>query len=314
MSVYCHATQCVRILSCYRYYPEPQKTVVVVDEVDEAEANACFGDIGVKVSRGQRYLGGFIGDPVGTKHYVEAKVQTWVTSIDKLSTAAESQPQAAYAALSKSLQFEWSYLHRVLLNFGTSFALLRDVINKKFWPSVFGGQISNSEQHLFSLPTRLGGMGIFDPVELANVAYTTSRACTNLVVDAIKNNADFVVSSYSVNVRSVKTEKHKELAMMQTMECDSVLVSLGNDTRRAVQRAIDGKTSAWLTVMPIACHHFHLSSVEFRDALSLRYHRPLLKTPGHCDGCAEKNSASNMLLIVKKVALLPSAIMKCEML
>ncbi|KAL5506022.1 hypothetical protein EMCRGX_G007585 [Ephydatia muelleri] len=57
----------------YGYYPEPQKTVVVVDEVDEAEANACFGDIGVKVSRGQCYLGGFIGDPEGTKHYVEAK-------------------------------------------------------------------------------------------------------------------------------------------------------------------------------------------------------------------------------------------------
>ena len=115
----------------YGYYPEPQKTVVLVDEVDEAEAN-CFGDIGVKVSRGQRYLAGFIGDPEGTKHYVEAKVQTWVTSIDKLSTAAESQPQAAYAALSKSLQFEWSYLQRVLPNFGTSFAPLRDVINKKF--------------------------------------------------------------------------------------------------------------------------------------------------------------------------------------
>ena len=94
---------------------------------------------------------------------------------------------------------------------------------------------------------------------------------------------------------SVKTEKHKELAMMQTMECDSVLVSLGNDTRRAVQRAIDGKTSAWLTVMPIACNHFDLSSVEFRDALSLRYHRPLLKTPGHCDGCGEEFSFQHAL-------------------
>ena len=36
----------------YGYYPEPQKTVVVVDEVDE-EANACFCDLGVKVVRGQ---------------------------------------------------------------------------------------------------------------------------------------------------------------------------------------------------------------------------------------------------------------------
>ena len=54
---------------------------------------------------------------------------------------------------------------------------------------------STAEQHLFSIPTRLGGMGIFDPVELAKAAYTTSRASTNMVVNAIKNNADFVVSS-----------------------------------------------------------------------------------------------------------------------
>ena len=107
-------------------------------------------------------MGGFIGDPEGTKNFVEAKVQVWVASVDKLSAAAESQPQAAYAALSKSLQFEWSYLQRVLPNCDASFAPLRDVINKRFWPSVFGGQISTAEQHLFSLPTRLGGMGIFD--------------------------------------------------------------------------------------------------------------------------------------------------------
>eukprot|EP00731_Ephydatia_muelleri_P014458 Em0008g178a len=64
----------------YGYYPEPQKTVVVVDEVDEAEANACFSDSGVKVVRGQCYLGGFIGDPEGTKHYVEAKPRTKLTN------------------------------------------------------------------------------------------------------------------------------------------------------------------------------------------------------------------------------------------
>ena len=92
------------------------------------------------------------------RNFVEAKVQAWVASVDKLSTAAESQPQAAYAALSKSLQFEWSYLQRVLPNCDASFAPLRDVINKRFWPSVFGGQISTTEQHLFSLPTRFGGM------------------------------------------------------------------------------------------------------------------------------------------------------------
>ena len=80
-------------------------------------------------------------------------MQAWTASVDKLSTAAESQPQAAYAALSKSLQFEWSYLQRVLLNCDISFAPLGDVINKRFWPSVFGGSNAEGQNHL-------RGMGI----------------------------------------------------------------------------------------------------------------------------------------------------------
>ena len=63
-----------------------------------------------------------------------------------------------------------------------------------------------------------------------------------------------------------------------------MLVSLSNDMRRAVQRM------AYCT-----CHHFDLSPVEFRDALSLRYHRPLLKTPAHCDGCGEEFSFQHAL-------------------
>ena len=47
--------------------------------------------------------------------------------------------------------------------------------------------------------------------------------------------------------------------------------------------------------MPIACHHFDLSPIEFRDALSLCYHWPLLKTPVHCDGCGEQFSFQHAL-------------------
>ena len=32
-----------------------------------------------------------------------------------------------------------------------------------------------------------------------------------------------------------------------------------------------------------------------RDALSLRYHRPLLKTPANCDGCGEEFSFQHAL-------------------
>ena len=70
---------------------------------------------------------------------------------------AESQPQAAFAALAKSVQFEWSYLQRILPN---SDEIIQEAMSGKFWPAVFAGTISIQEQHLFSLPARMGwGMG-----------------------------------------------------------------------------------------------------------------------------------------------------------
>ena len=39
----------------------------------------------------------------------------------------------------------------------------------RFWPLDFGWPISESEQHLFSLPACLGGMGICDPVDMIKI-------------------------------------------------------------------------------------------------------------------------------------------------
>ena len=63
----------------------------------------------------------------------------------------------------------------------------------------------------------------------------------------------------------------------------------------------------------IACHHFDLSPVGFRDALSLRYQRLFLKRQRIVMDVA-MNSAFNMLWIVKKVDSSLSTIMKLEML
>ena len=161
----------------FGYYPEPRKTILVIEPKDKAEARTLFDDLGVKVVSGQRFLGSFIGDQEGTCEYVEQKVQLWVRCVEKLAKAAESQPQAAQAALTKSLQFEWAYLQRVIPNCAEAFAPLRDTINKTFWPTVLGGSVSEQEMALFSLPTRLGGLGVQDPVESAELAHPTSAEC-----------------------------------------------------------------------------------------------------------------------------------------
>ena len=53
--------------------------------------------------------------------------------------------------------------------------------------------------------------------------------------------------------------------------------------------------SAWLTATPISKDDFHLSAVEFRDALCLRYMKPLLQLPPHCDGCGDVFTTSHAL-------------------
>ena len=80
----------------------------------EAEAKSMFQHLVIKVVNGYCFLGGFIGDCESTKQFLDNKITGWVNNLLKLSKAAESQPQAAFAALSKYMQFEWSYLQRIL--------------------------------------------------------------------------------------------------------------------------------------------------------------------------------------------------------
>ena len=159
-----------RLGPSYGYYPEPKKTVIVVDIKDEESANACFHNSGIKVVNGYCFLGGFIGSKELTKQFIEDKIDAWLVCVDKLAWAAELQPQAAYAAMAKSLQFEWSFVQQIIPNCESSFALLQDKINTTFWPAIFSTDISQLELRLFILPARTGGMGVNDPVEAARTA------------------------------------------------------------------------------------------------------------------------------------------------
>ncbi len=46
---------------------------------------------------------------------------------------------------------------------------------------------------------------------------------------------------------------------------------------------------------PILRHHFDLSCQEFRDALAIRYKKPLLGIPVYCDGCGAHFDLSRTL-------------------
>ena len=168
-------------------------------------------------------------------------------------------------------------------------------MNGKFWPAVFAGTITLQEQLLFSLPARMGGMGIRNPVDTAKVNYTISRASTSNIVDAIKSSKHFSATDHSILMSEAASNMSKTLQQSDEDKLAMVLANLDTKTRRAISRSVGCKSSSWLTVLPISLHHFDLSAAEFRDSLTIRYHRPLIKAPANCDGCGEAFSLTHAL-------------------
>jgi len=73
------------------------------------QATSLFSDLGIKVVSGSHFLGGFVGEHSMASDFVAQKVKMWVDCVQCLSDIAKVQPQAAHAAVSRSLQFEWSF-------------------------------------------------------------------------------------------------------------------------------------------------------------------------------------------------------------
>ena len=170
----------------YGYYPEVDKCIVihVVDSNHETEARSAFEHLGVKVVKGYRFLGGFIGDHDSTKAFIQ-KIMELTNSVVKLSKLAESQPQEAFSALAKSLQFEWSYLQRILPNFDDKYVPIQDAVNQMFWPAVFAD--THIQLRASPVYTSCMNMGVRNPVETS-----TSRAGTSNIVDGIKDCKQFL--------------------------------------------------------------------------------------------------------------------------
>ena len=59
-------------------------------------------------------------------------------------------------------------------------------------PTVMGGSTSEQEKALLSLPVRMGGIGIQDPVESAQCAYTISRDDTAAIYFSLNQRKNLV--------------------------------------------------------------------------------------------------------------------------
>ena len=129
----------------------------------------------------------------------------------------------------------------------------------------------------------------------ASLVFQSSRQGSSLLVNAIIKHEEVCLTDHLAHLERVHSDVSMYCEDQFHQSLSSFLLYLPSVTSRAVWRAVDFHVSGFLNVLPLAYHHFELSAQEFRDALCLRYHRPLSLMPARCDGCGKDSSLTHAL-------------------
>ena len=172
---------------------------------------------------GHRFLSGFLGSRSERDECVMSKVHKLVGHVDVLAGAAVTQPQLAYAALSRSLQHEWKFLLHIVPQCGQLLQELALSLFSHFLPAMFSVEVSAIERHLCALPLWLDGLGISDPVSLTSHLFTSSVRATKHLVISIVGFETFKSDSHFDHVSFNEQSHRQQLGVTFDEEFDQLL-------------------------------------------------------------------------------------------
>ena len=272
----------------YGYHTNCLKTVLLVKEHLADLAADIFQGTGVKIAvEGVRYLGSAIGEAAFVEKFVRDKIGEWCDEIQQLSRFAETEPHAAFTALTHGLRGKYTYLLRTLPASVDELQSMDDALVRQLLPALTGrSNFSAEELELPRLPARLGGMGIRHLAAMAAEELTASRSMTEgqvreILLQTTEHETSRVVNSIhgdAVSARNwAKTKRRKGEALRQK----GLKEAWSNKAARIELLSAKG-SSSWLTTLPLKEHGFWLSKRDFRDALALRYEWTLPNTPLSC--------------------------------
>ena len=180
-----------------------------------------------------------------------------------------THPHVAYYAFTHGLIGKWTYFLRTLPNISDLLQPLETTILKEFIPAIAGKSISNLERDLFSLPVRMGGLGLCDPSSVADFEFEASVSITSpLIQEIIQQRKKFSAAVLGDQLQAkvdVVSSRHQQQA-----SCLSEIMSLlPDDLRRNVQLSSEKGASSMLSVLPIEENGFALHKDAFRDALCM---------------------------------------------
>ena len=93
-------------------------------------------------------------------------------------------------------------------------------------------------------------------------------------------------------VAAVRAEARKlTLRLLQNQE-EFVISTLDEQTKRAVEQAKEKGASNWISTLPLEDQGFTLNKGEFRDAIAIRYNKPLRNLPSKSTPETSKQTSS----------------------
>ena len=175
----------------YGYHPKPSKTWLIVKPEYLNKAKELFpSEINITTT-GHRYLGSFIGNQEGLQNFINGEIEEWKKDISGLASIAANDPHLAYSAFVYGTSKRWSFVSRTTPDISGLFNPLEYHIKEEFIPAITGKlHIPDNIRRIFSLPAKMGGMGISNASETSDLEYNNSIKATLALTEALFNQAD----------------------------------------------------------------------------------------------------------------------------
>jgi hypothetical protein len=222
----------------YGYFPEPSKSILIVQAHNRTRARSTFDDLGFKVQTGSRYLGGYISSKADGEMWVQEKVTFWTSAVTDLAFAALSHPQAAFAGLQQSLQHKWQFIQRVIDDIGDCSFDVQAAIADIFLPALYGETLKDCtyRRNLSALPVKFAGLALPDPSASSEGNYKASTLLCSHILAAFRGTESFSSADHQSLRKAVTAEIKTHRSDKQDLTLSTILADLECDTHRTILR------------------------------------------------------------------------------
>ena len=280
----------------YGYHAEPTKSWLIVKERLLESAEEIFDGVGVNITmQGKKHLGAVIGQIDYRHEFVAKLVDKWVDQVTVLANLALFEPQCAYAAFTTCLRHRYTFFMRTIPDISQLLQPLEDAIHHKLIPALTEGRACNEDDRaLLSLPIRLGGMGIINPVKISDNEHENSKQATTALTEAIILQQRELPEDLDERNKAAKNMIREQRRQHQQEILDDLRSRMSSLQLRSNDIARATGSSNWLSTLPLVDKGFLLTKREFWDAVNLRYGWSLSRLPTNC-ACGTRFDLSHAL-------------------